>query len=280
MAKTLIRFALLLFVVSFVGLIGLNRSPNPARISTAHAASVDITLTDGGGGSTLDFSIGGAWCPETLAPGDSCTAEALVRNVGTESVTLSAPAVAESGVLETCTGDDPLNPGSGGNNLTSTVHDLSYTPNSTRISPNGEASFQVSFTFALAASNGCQGQTGTITVTVSATDVPVTTTATQPTVQQTAPVVVQQVPVVPQTVPVVVSTPLVQQIQAARQEAPAATFTQQVSPAKLPASGQGGLLAQDGRGVARLVLIGIGLCSAGLLILALGVSRNGRRSRP
>jgi hypothetical protein len=158
---SLLRVSLLLFVVSFTGLIGLNGSLDPTRVQSVKAAALDIDLTSNGFG-TLQFQLAPATdCWDFLAPGDACFANVLVENVGDQTAELSQPEIVSvSGGLQTC---------EGGPNLDVTLEDISYDNEPGEafnlIDPGETETFEVHFVLA-DVGNACQGQTGTIVVRV------------------------------------------------------------------------------------------------------------------
>jgi hypothetical protein len=125
------------------------------------ASNVSITVL-GTSTSTLDFELvsdPGTDC-DAIFPGDACTDLVLVTNVGDVNVTLSAPTATETGDLEDCEGGDQL----------STTFDLDYAPGVTVIAAGGGvATFNIFTTFSAGAGDDCQGDTGTVEVTVVGT---------------------------------------------------------------------------------------------------------------
>ncbi len=158
----MLRVSLLLFVVSFVGLVGINRSINPTRIHSVQAAALDIVFA----GNSFNFMMGAVACPAVLAPGDSCHATVFVQNVGDETAEISPPTAQVSGPLYTCTGDDPANPGTGGQNIQVTFENATYAGPVSLIDPGNTESFDITFTLDLAMPNACQGKQATIAVSI------------------------------------------------------------------------------------------------------------------
>ncbi len=154
-----LRLLLLVAVLALVGMAGSQISSTDEAIPAFAAGSVEITVTGSGAGGSLAFTVG-AGCPDKMKPGDTCKAEVTVTNTGGEKVALSAPTAEESGDLETC---------GGGDSLSTTFSNFSYTA-ATVIPPGGTGTFDVSVTLAAGATNDCQGKSGTVTVTVTATD--------------------------------------------------------------------------------------------------------------
>jgi hypothetical protein len=250
------RVALLLAVITLVGFAGLNGDVRPGYITSVHAATVDIEVTGSGPGNSLGFTIGSAGCPDALLGSESCTAQVTVTNLGDDPVTLSSPTASESGALETCTGDDPDSPGGGGNNLSTSIQNLSYTPNSTVLDNGETATFTVTVLLSAAAPNACQGKTGTVTVRVTATGPDETPTPTPIDV-----VVITPTPEPTRQAQVLAATPTA---------TPRASFTAEVLPAQLPATGQAG---DPVRRTAELLLLGTGLSAAALFLLTLAMRR-------
>ena len=166
--KLTFRLALLLALLTFVGVAGLNTSVDPTRVSRVNAAGLEITISGDGPGGALAFSIGDVGCPDRVIPADACTARVRVTNTGRERLVLSYPSATESGPLETCSGDDENNPGSAGNNLSTAFGNLSYQPGDTTLRPGAGAVFDLIVTLLPEAGNACQGKTGYVTVSVSA----------------------------------------------------------------------------------------------------------------
>lgn len=125
-------------------------------------AASNVSIVVSGTETSLDFELvsdPGTDC-DAVFPGDECTDLVIVTNTGDVNVTLSTPTATESGDLEDC---------AGGNQL-STDFDLDYTPDVTVITAGGgTATFDINTTFSSGAGDDCQGDTGTVEVTVVAT---------------------------------------------------------------------------------------------------------------
>ena len=133
---------------------------------TVTAGNVEIEVA---GFGTLDFDVPVASCPSPMAPGDECTAEVNVQNMGTLPVTLSDPVVdvtAVTGGEDTCTAAD-WTTGFTAYGYEGTGLELSTTTGD----PNDDgADFTVTVKLNDAAQEGCQGATAEVTVTVTATN--------------------------------------------------------------------------------------------------------------
>ena len=122
--------------------------------------SVDITVA---GTGTLDFELVASTTDcDAIVPGDACDDVVTVTNNNATTVTITAPTVVESGDLETCGDTDSL----------STVLGALSDPQSNGslvLGGNEAETFTVTTTLEGTADNTCQGDTGTVTVTVVAT---------------------------------------------------------------------------------------------------------------
>jgi hypothetical protein len=259
LSRSLARFSLFLFLISAVGLVGLNNGLDPRQVSRTQAANIVIELTSSGN-SQLTFGISANCVPTAMAPSDECLANVVVQNTGDTPYTLTEPSIAVSGPLSSC---------GGGGWFTASLGPLTYTPNLTVFDVGDMHNFDVNSALDFNTPNDCQGLTGLIVITLVATSIdeeeePFTPTATatptatgtlSPTPTFTFTPVVQTAGTRATAVPT--STPR-----------PAATFTSQVLPSRFPSTGQGGI-AGDSTGLIRTVFMGIGLVAIGLFITAL-----------
>lgn len=158
-----LSFVALAAAVLMVGGLYAPFTDTDSDSGTITAGTVSIVVL--GTETSLDFELvsdPGTDC-DAVFPGDACTDVVLVTNTGDVKVTLSAPSATESGDLETCGDGDQL----------STAFAPTYTPNVTKIGVGGVATFTVTTTFLAsstqALTDDCQGDTGTVEVTVVAT---------------------------------------------------------------------------------------------------------------
>src|SRR5688572_5432833 len=155
MTKALTRCSLLLFLVSFVGLLGLSGGINPLGVARIQAHAIVIDLTSNGG-SILSFDLNAHCSTSAMAPGDVCTATAEVGNTGEGDYTLSAPVLESmTGTLTTC--------GEGGWFETE-ITNLSYVPDTEVIDVGGSATFDVIMSLNVDAPNPCQAQSAHIVI--------------------------------------------------------------------------------------------------------------------
>src|SRR5262245_60796980 len=118
MTNTLCRLSVLLFVVVFVGIIGLNHSLNPQNVARIHAHAITLEISGTGAQGVLSFNAAINCDSTELAPSDSCTANLSVQNTGEGRVRMSIPSLELSGGLTTC---------GGGGWLTASLANVSYT---------------------------------------------------------------------------------------------------------------------------------------------------------
>ena len=272
LSRTLIRSSLFLFLISAVGLLGLNGSLDPRQVTRIQAHDIIIELTSNSG-NTLDFTVNADCVPTAMAPGDECLANVVLENTGEGDYTLTAPAIEISGLLTTC---------GGGGWFAASISDLSYAPNSHVVEVGDTESFNVNTSLHIDTPNDCQGQTAVIVITLTANATDDGTTPT-PTATNTPPVQGNDdngdVDLTPQptsevagsqATPVGTSTPV-----RANTPTPQPTFTSEVLPSRFPATGQGGI--GDGTaGVIRVIFLGIGLIAAGMFIAAVALKAQDR----
>ena len=127
---------------------------------TITAGTVDITVL---GTGTLDFELVASLTDcDTIVPGNACDDVVTVTNTQSTTVTITSPTYLETGALETCSDGDSL----------STVLGALSDPQSNGslvLGGNEAETFTVTTTLEASASDDCQGDTGTVTVTVVAT---------------------------------------------------------------------------------------------------------------
>ncbi len=186
---SLLRAFLLLVAIGLVAAYGVRGSLNPAHVTTVNAADLQIVLTSNDT-ETLQFQVAvGQPCADALAPGDSCFATVNVKNAGSIDYPVGAPQITVNGSLNTCTGDDPNSPGTGGHNLKVSFSDPQ--PGSQVLAAGASETFDVVFTLDSAIGNACQGKDATIQVTVDtgwgalSGATPVPTVTAEPTVAAT-----------------------------------------------------------------------------------------------
>jgi hypothetical protein len=267
LSGSLLRVSVLLFVVSFTGLLGLNGSLDPTRVQSVKAAALDIDLTSNGFG-TLQFQLAPATdCWDYLAPGDACFAEVLVENVGDQTAELSQPEIVSvSGGLQTC---------EGGPNLDVTLEDISYTNEPGEgynlIDPGETETFEVHFALA-DVGNACQGQTATIVVRVLIGLAPEDPT---PTPQATAtPTATPGLGVDTNFPGTGNNNPPVNEIGGTRTTpVPGATRTNEVLPTRLPVTGTGWTPTGGGLSALEVLFLGAGALSLATLALAIATRR-------
>jgi hypothetical protein len=285
MIGSLVRASLLLFVISFVGLVSINGSLNPADIRTAKAASLDIVLLSDSTGS-LVFHLNAQNCPDYLAPGDSCTAHVDVENNGTETAEISQPSGSVAGVLYTCTGNDASSPGGGGQNIGLSIENVTYNEAVHLLDPGDSESFDVTFTLDSTIGNACQGKSAVITVTlqdglpVTATPQPATATPTATNTPFSGVEEFFSTPI-PTTAAAAPTSTLVAEVSAvvATPRATAtATLTSEVLPARFPVTGQG-WQPQESTNPLSFLFLGLGATGLGLLLLAVGMATRKRGER-
>jgi hypothetical protein len=284
LAGSLLRVSLLLFVVSLVGLIGINGSVNPAKVSSAQAASLNIVLTSNAQ-STLQFQVVGISqnCWQFLAPGDACYANVVVENLDPDwTVELSQPSIIEvSGGLTTCDG--------GTQNLNVHLENISYAGDPYLLTPLETQTFDVYFELK-DVGNPCQGQTGTIVVQVldgvspsptpTATNTPAPTSTASPTPSPTITPTPTGVPGL--TVDTNLSGPPVSQIGGAQTGGPGSGtgnpndngLISEISPTRLPVTGQGWQpVRQGGISTLDILFLGLGATSIFTFFLAIALRR-------
>jgi hypothetical protein len=268
MTKQLIRCSLLLFVVSFVGLIGLNRAVDPRNVARIYAHDITIELSSSGNGD-LTFAASATCNAAALAPSDICIADVLVENTGEGDITLSEPEIEVTGPLTTC---------GGGGHLTGIIDNLSYEPDDSVLDVGDDESFEVIIEFALAAPNDCQGLAAEIIVTIEATatddgdededdddpDDPDEEEAEEEEDEDededdptpTPTLVSQTLASTPTAVPTV-------------RPSPVPTFISEVAPARFPVTGHADAgLSRQAQSIAKTIFIGFGLLGAGVLLFA------------
>jgi hypothetical protein len=127
---------------------------------TITAGGVSISVE--GTGASLDFDSGAAGCDDAVLPGDTCGPDTVtVTNTGTVDLTITSIASSEAGDLEVC-GD--------GDNLTTTTTALTDVAGdgAAALAAGDSETFDVDVTLEGDATNDCQGDSGTVTVTVTA----------------------------------------------------------------------------------------------------------------
>lgn len=128
---------------------------------TASAVTIDVIGSPGPG---LSFTTGGGCTGPTMSQGETCTETVKVTNLSTTTSVTLAPPVA---VVSSITSDfDPV----GCANVASNWLVVADSPGSLGLSPLAFTTFDVTVTLGGSAEDGCQGETATITVTVSATE--------------------------------------------------------------------------------------------------------------
>jgi predicted ribosomally synthesized peptide with SipW-like signal peptide len=123
---------------------------------TVTAGSVAVDLSPTGSGSLV---WSGAGCPSPLGQGDSCTADVAVDYTGNLAATFDMSLVAtesEPGCYTVGGVWDPNPPGAPTTAL----------PTSTAVAEDGT----VAITVTLTGGNSCQGETASVTLTVTATE--------------------------------------------------------------------------------------------------------------
>lgn len=149
--------ALALAVLAF-GAVYAPFTAEDSDSGTITAANLSITVK--GTTTSLDFELPSFIDCDAIFPGDVCKDVVLVTNNSDVEVTLATPTAMESGALEDCDGGDQL----------STTFNLGYNPDVQVISGGGGiATFDIITTFSAGAGDECQGETGTVEVTVVAT---------------------------------------------------------------------------------------------------------------
>src|SRR5215203_2372426 len=103
LSRSLIRFSLLLFLISGAGLLGINGSLDPRGVTRIQAHDIIIELTSNSG-NTLNFGVTGNCVPMAMAPSDQCAAAVVIQNTGEGDYTLTTPSVQVTGGLATCGG--------------------------------------------------------------------------------------------------------------------------------------------------------------------------------
>jgi hypothetical protein len=225
LTSSLVRLSLLLFALSFVGVVGLNGSIDPTHVRHARAASLDIVMQSNGSDS-LVFQIGVDNCPASLAPGDACSAHVVVTNQGDETAEISPPQASVSGSLKTCSGDDPANPGSDGDNIALRIENQTYNEAVHLLDPGDSESFDVTFALDMDMGNTCQARTATILVTL----------------RNRLPIGEDEEPqeeTTPSPQPSPTATPFAQVSGSIATPTPAPVRTNEVLPTRLPVTGQG-----------------------------------------
>jgi hypothetical protein len=274
MAKTLSRslgrFSLFLFLISAVGLLGLNGSLDPRNVTRIQAHDIIIELTSNSG-NTLSFGVTANCVSSAMAPSDECAAGVVLENTGEGAYTLTSPEVETSGPLTTC---------GGGGWFSASVDGLSYAPNSHVVRVGDIETFNVNTSLSIDTPNDCQGLSAIIVITLvaTATDDGTTPTPEAPAAQgsdccddfftpePTSEVLgARATPEPTRTATVRPSTPT-----------PAATFTSEVLPSRFPSTGQGGAISGSTASVFRVLFLGIGLVAAGMMITALTLKAQDR----
>lgn len=264
LSRSLVQFSLFLFLISAVGLVGLNNGLDPRNVTRVQAHAIVIELTSSGG-NTLVFGLTANCVPSAMAPSDICEAGVVLQNTGEGAYRLSAPEISTSGPLSTC---------GGGGWFTASVGSLSYVPNADVIGVGDTESFDVFAALNLATPNDCQGLPGTIVITLVATapDEAIATptltpvaTSTPTTASTTEVLGARATPEPTRTATTVPSTPR-----------PVSTFVSEVLPSRFPSTGQGGLVSESAVDVIRLVCAGIGLIALGLLTTGIALAARRR----
>lgn len=273
LSRSLARSSLLLFLVSAVGLLGLNGSLDPRNVTRIQAHDIVIQLTSNSG-NTLSFGVSANCVSSAMAPSDQCVANVELQNTGEGDYTLTAPDVQTSGALTTC---------GGGGWFSASVSNLSYAPNSHVVRVGDIETFNVNTSLSIDTPNECQGQSALIVITLvaNATDSgeePATPVATATptggdccdlvTPQATSEVAGSRATPEPTSTPRATAT--------ARTATPVATFTSEVLPSRFPSTGQGGSLGGTATDILRVIFLGVGLVAAGLLITALALRAQDR----
>lgn len=166
--KRSILFSLLVIgaVVALVAGAGTFAPFTTSDDDAGEVTATTLSITVAGTG-TLDFSTGDAGCPTDLLPGDTCEDTVTVTNFSGVEVEITDVSIVESDPLEDCalgnslsTVTDPADP-------TGTILDASG-------GPNDSTQFDIEVTFSptgtQAQIDDCQGDTGTVEVTVTATN--------------------------------------------------------------------------------------------------------------
>ncbi len=162
---SLLRAFLLLLAIGLVATYGVRGSLNPAHVTTVSAADLQIVLSSNDT-DTLQFQVAlGQPCADALAPGDSCVATVKVENKGSTDSPVGMPEITVSGTLDTCSGDDPANPGAGAHNLSVSFRDPQ--PTGMLLKAGASETFDVVFTLSSAMGNACQGKQASIEVFVA-----------------------------------------------------------------------------------------------------------------
>ena len=145
----------LIVVVLATGIVSAAWLGSDSAQATVTAATIGVTLMDGGTTLGSNFTFNGDYCGNML-PGDSCTKTFTVKNTGTVSETLSA--AASNSV-----------PGCYTNTVSALDGKLEIGDLHLDYDPNETDTLDVTTTLDSAAPSSCQGQTNTVTVTASAT---------------------------------------------------------------------------------------------------------------
>jgi hypothetical protein len=271
MTKSLIRFSLFLFLISFVGLVGLNRDLDPRRVARIQAHDIIIEITSSGDGE-LSFNLTANCVSTAMAPSDSCLAEVDIFNDGEGDVTLSAPDIDVTGSLTTC--------GGGGWFSVSAIN-LSYDPDDDVIEIGESAGFEVRAVLDIDTPNACQGQSAEILITIEA----LATDDGDPGDEDEEPNPDPTPrPPRPEQNPPQSNTPIVNQALGATPTpaasstavpTPVATITTEVIPQRFPSTGQGAEASAFTR-TAETVFAGIGLIAVAMLLFALTLAARSR----
>jgi hypothetical protein len=269
LSGSLVRFSFLLFLISAVGLLGLNGSLDPRNVTRIQAHDIIIELTSNSG-NTLSFAVNANCVSTAMAPSDQCVAGVVLENTGEGDYTLTAPAIQTSGALTTC---------GGGGWFSASISNLSYAPNSHVVRVGDIETFNVNTSLSIDTPNDCQGLSAVIVITLVATATDDGTTPTpEATFTPTTTAVINDCCdlITPEPTSEVLgarATPEPTRTATARPSTatatPVATFTSEVLPSRFPSTGQGGVFSDSTAGPIRVIFLGIGLVAIGMLITAL-----------
>lgn len=271
MVKGLFRFSLLLFLISAVGLIGLNRGLDPRDVHRIQAHAIIIELSGTGPGNTLGFAVNSTCDASRMAPNDVCTSAVGIENTGEGAYRLSQPELEVTGDLLTC---------GGGGWFSVAIANISYTPDSHIVAIGDTESFDVVATFG-DAPNECQAMSAEIIITLRAeateahTPTPTATSTPQDNTGGETPSTSTPVPtstLTSQTAGTQATPPAT----ATARATPVATFTSEVLPSRFPSTGQG-FDSNNPDGFLRTVFLGMALIGAGFFILALRIRSTERQ---
>ena len=264
LSRSLIRFSLFLFLISGVGLLGLNGSLDPRSVTRIQAHDIIIELTSNSG-NTLSFGVTGNCVPTAMAPSDQCVAGVVLENTGEGAYTLTAPTIEVSGGLSTC---------GGGGWFQASISALSYSPNNHVVQVGDIETFNVDTSLALATPNDCQGQTALIVITLTANATDDGTTPTPTPTSTPADEDNENGGLTPQPTSQVSGSQATPESQSSTPRAQA-TFTSEVLPSRFPSTGQGGV-SSGAEDVIRLLFLGIGLIAVGMFISAVALKAQDR----